>query len=133
MTQLNFKSCLADPDAWMRPATKADGQECFECTLLHTDNVLCISENPETTMQTGVGKCFELKEESIGPPTIHLGGHMRQVTLDNQMKAWAFSSSQCVQASVKNIKNHTMIMLTTLLCKSKSSQIPVRSLLLKSV
>ena len=31
---------------------------------------------------------------------------MRQVALENGVKAWAFSSSQCVQASVKNVEEH---------------------------
>ena len=105
MAHLNFKSCLADPDDWMRPATKADGQENHEFTLLCTDDVLCISENPETTIQTGVGKHFELKEESMGPPKTCLRGHLRKVTLENGAKAWSFGLSQCVQASMKNVED----------------------------
>ena len=105
MRHLEFESCLADPDVWMRPAGKADGQGHYEFTSLHTDDVLCVSENPEQTIRTGVGKYFELKEESVGPPKTHLGGHLRKVTLENGAKAWSFSSSQHVQASVKNVED----------------------------
>ena len=106
MTHIGFKSCLADPDVWLRPAIKADGQEYYEYVLLYTDDVLCISENPEKIIRSQIGKYFELKEESIGPPKIYLGGHMRRVTLENGVKAWTFSSSQYVQASVKNVEEY---------------------------
>ena len=42
-------------------------------TSVYTDDVLCISENPERTIRTQIGKYFELKEESIGPSKIYLG------------------------------------------------------------
>ena len=34
---------------------------------------------------------FVLKEESIGPPAIYLGGKLREVTLENEIKAGSFS------------------------------------------
>ena len=78
---LGFESCLADPDVWMRPAVKANGQEYCECVLLHTDDCLCISDNAENILRTEMGKYFSIKEESIGPPKLHLGGHLRKVYL----------------------------------------------------
>ena len=47
-----------------------------------------------------------LKEESIGPPKIYLGGHVRKVQLDNGVECWAFSSFQYVQAAVKNVEEY---------------------------
>ena len=47
-----------------------------------------------------------MKEESIGPPKIYLGGHIRKVELDNGVKCWGFSSSQYVQATVKNVEEY---------------------------
>ena len=49
---------------------------------------------------------FTLKEESIGPPDIYLGGKMREVILENGIKAWSFSSSQYVQAAVQNVEKY---------------------------
>ena len=51
-----------------------------------------------------MGKYFELKQESIGPPKLYLGGHLRKVQLDNGVEAWAFSASQYAQAAVKNVE-----------------------------
>ena len=61
MSHLNFKPCLADPDVWMRPAIKSDGNECYEYVLLYTDDALVISENAESILRYELGKYFELK------------------------------------------------------------------------
>ena len=50
-------------------------------------------------------KTLNSKKESTGPPKTHLGGHLQKVTLENGAKAWSFSLSQCVQASVKNVED----------------------------
>ena len=97
---LKFNSCPADTDVGMRPAKKADGSPYYEYILLYTDDIVVISENAEDILRTKVGKYFELKESSIGPPSIYLGARVRQVESDNVVKAWAFSPSQYVQAAV---------------------------------
>ena len=103
MRHLDFTSCPADPDVWMRPAKKADGSEHYEYILLYVDDALVIGEDPESILRKELGKYFELKEESIGPPKLYLGGHVRKVQLDNGVHCWAFSSSQYVQTAVKNV------------------------------
>ena len=68
MRHLNFESCLADPDVWMRPALKPDGSEYYEYVLIYTGNMLVVSTNGKQILRAGIGKYFELKEESIAPP-----------------------------------------------------------------
>jgi hypothetical protein len=68
MRHLNFESCLADPDVWMRPALKPDGSEYYEYILIYTEDVLVVSTDGERILRAGIGKYFELKEESIAPP-----------------------------------------------------------------
>ena len=106
MRHLDFTSCLADPDVWMRPAKKADGSTYYEYILLYVDDCLVVSENAKSVLTDNLGRYFDLKKDSIGPPKIYLGGHVRKVDLDNGAKAWAFSSSQYVQAAVKNVESY---------------------------
>ena len=40
----------------------------------------------------------------MGPPSMHLGGHLRLRELANGVKAWGFSSTQCVKAAVANVE-----------------------------
>ena len=104
MRHLGFKSSLADPAVWMQEAVTAEGAEYWEYILLYTDDVLVISDTGEKTLRYGIGKYFQLKEESIGEPKIYLGGHMWKVTLENSQDAWAFGSSQYRQAAVANVE-----------------------------
>jgi hypothetical protein len=104
MQHLGFQSCLADADVWLRPATKSDGSEYYEYVLLYTDDALVISENAERILRNEIGKYFDLKEGSIGPPDIYLGGKVSKVTLENGTRAYSFSASQYVNAAVTNVE-----------------------------
>ena len=46
---LDFVSCPADPDVWMRPAKRSDGADCYKY-ILFTDDALVISENAERVL-----------------------------------------------------------------------------------
>ena len=106
MHHLSFQSCPADPDVWMRPAKKGDGSPCYDYVLLYMDDALVISDNAEFILRNEIGRYFELKESSIGPPKMYLGAGIRKVKLDNGMEAWAASSSQYVQAAVRNVEEY---------------------------
>jgi hypothetical protein len=91
----------------MQPATKSDGSPVYEYVLLYTDDVLVVSENGKRVLREESGCYFELKEESIGPPKLYLGGHVQMVELENgATKGWAFSSLQYVQTAVKNVEEY---------------------------
>ena len=106
MRHLDFVSCPANPNVWMRPAKCSDGSDYYEYILLYTDDALVVSDNAEQVLRNELGRYFTLKEKSIGPPKIYLGGHVRKVQLDNGVECWAFSSSQYVQSAVKNVEEY---------------------------
>ena len=106
MEEMGFTSCKADPDVWLRPALKANGVEYYQYVLLYTDDILAIMEEPERFLREELGKRFTLKEKSIGPPEQYLGNKVSLVTLENGTKCWSFSSSQYVQAAVKNVEDY---------------------------
>ena len=106
MRHIGFVSCPADPDVWMRPNKKPDGGRYWEYVLLYVDDMLCISHQAEHTIRNDLGKYFELKDSSIGPPKIYLGGHCRKVMLETGIEAWGFRSSQYVRAAVKGVEKY---------------------------
>ena len=106
MEFLNFKSCLTDPNVWMRPAIKSDGNTYYEYILLYVDNALVVIENADSILRNELRRYFHLKEESIGPPTIYLGGRVHKVHLENGLWAWSFNLSQYVQSAVKNVEEY---------------------------
>ena len=97
MQHLGFVPCKADPDVWMRPASKAsDSSEHWEFVLLYVDDALCISMRPEEILNNEIGKYWTMKKDSVGQPKLYLGNKVSKVTLENRVDAWAFSSSQYV-------------------------------------
>jgi hypothetical protein len=105
MQELNFISCLADPDVWLRPAQKADGTEHYEYVLIYTDDFLCISSDPRNILDS-IGKHFKLKPDSIKPPDHYLGANIAPFSLpDNPTKErWSMSSTDYVKQAVKNVE-----------------------------
>jgi hypothetical protein len=70
MRHLDFVSCPANPNVWMRPTKRSDGSDYYEYTLLYTDDALVECDNAEQVLRHKLGRYFMLKEESIGPPKI---------------------------------------------------------------
>ena len=62
MNFLGFTSFQADPEVWMRAATKPDGVEYFEYALLYVDDCLVILHKPEEILREEIGRYFTLKE-----------------------------------------------------------------------
>ena len=89
-----------------RPAKKGDGSPYYDYVLLYMDDALVASDNAESILRNEIGRHFELKEASIGPPKMYLGAGIRKIKLDNGMEASADSSSQYVQAAVRNVEEY---------------------------
>ena len=64
-----------------------------------------MSENPRGILEK-LDYYFPMKPELIGPPTLYLGANLGKVQLLNGVEAWAASTSQYVQESVKNVEHH---------------------------
>ena len=80
----------ADPDVLDAASDKkVMGPSVMDYVLLYVDDALVVSENAESILRNELGRYFELKEESIGPPDHYLGGKVRKVQLENGVYAWA--------------------------------------------
>ncbi len=108
MGHLGFTSSRADPDVWFRLSKRTTGEEYYEYVLLYVDDVLVISERADKVLRKEIGQHFVLCEESIGPPSNYLGGKLRKITLENEVRAWAFGSCQYVQSAVRSVEEHLM-------------------------
>ena len=82
MEFLGFSPCKADPDVWMRKAKRKDNTDYWEYLLCYVDDTLAISESPRKILEEEIGKYFQMKEGSIGPPKIYLGGTCSKITVN---------------------------------------------------
>jgi hypothetical protein len=56
MRHLDFVSCPANPNVWMRPAKRSDGSDYYdEYILLYTDDALVVDDNTEQVLPNELG------------------------------------------------------------------------------
>ena len=102
--KLGFKSSLADPDVWMKPSTKPNGQKYYEYILVYVDDLLIVSHKADEIMED-IKSSYLVKPDSIGPPSIYLGANILKIKSKIPGKeCWASSAEQYVTEAVKNVK-----------------------------
>lgn len=101
---IGYRSCLADPDVWMRPAMKPNGFKYWEYILCYVDDILCISHDPHKTMKLIQSK-FKLKDDKMEPPDNYLGATISRMDNVNGDSCWAMSSDNYCSALVTNVED----------------------------
>jgi len=102
LTEHGFQSSLADPDVWLRAATKADGETYYEYVLMYVDDILAISQYPRTILEE-IQKTFKVKDDKIDPPEFYLGAKLQEKPL-NGINCWTIISQDYVKAAVANVE-----------------------------
>ena len=102
LDEMGFTSSTADPDVWMRAATKSDGEEYYEYVLVYVDDVLSISTDPTKVMKE-IQKRFKFKKDAIEPPEIYLGARIEKKQLNGQ-EVWTMSSKDYIKHAIENLE-----------------------------
>lgn len=102
---LGFTMCKADNDVWIRRAQKPNGEPYYEYLLVYTDDVLCISMDPNKIL-CYLDQHFLLKPDSIGPPKQYLGASVSKYKVpDGAEECWCMGSEQYVKEAIRNVEN----------------------------
>jgi len=100
---MNFKPSLADPDLWYRAACKEDGFEYYEYILVYVDDILAISHQPRSIMET-IRKQYHLKEEPA-PPKQYLGAVIKQWSIPGETRpVWSMNSMNYIKEALRNLE-----------------------------
>ena len=100
--KIEFTSSVADPDVWMRPAIKSDGEEYYKYIVCYVDDVLEISVDAKGLLNE-IQKDFKFKKNKIEPPSMYLGARLELKTLNGQ-SVWTMCSKDNVKLAVSNIE-----------------------------
>ena len=100
---MSYRPSYADPDVWLRPAVKKNGDEYYEYVLAYCDDILAISMKPSKTMLQ-IKKKFVLKNDRYDPPEDYLGATLAVMKNDSGIDCWTQSSDKYIAASVKNVE-----------------------------
>ena len=103
LEDMGYKSSIADPDVFIRPAAKENGFEYYEMLLTYVDDCLCVSAKPQETMDA-LGKIYDLKD-TVKPPERYLGANIRKWQLPDGREVWAMSGKDYVKNAVKICKD----------------------------
>ena len=102
---LGFKPSAADPDVWMRPATKADGMKYYEYVLVYVDDILAMSEKPEEIMQSLMNEfTFKGGADGVIPPTDYLGAKLEWKEDIMGRGCWSMTSYKYVNAAIQAVE-----------------------------
>jgi len=89
METLGYRPTQADPDVWIKNATKQNGEPYYKLMLIYVDDVLQIAEHPEEDMAK-LGREYRL-EDGVGTPDRYLGGNVEWVQTGDGSVAWSLS------------------------------------------
>jgi hypothetical protein len=99
---MGFQSSMADPDVWLRAASKGDGEDYYEYVLMYVDDILAISCNARLILEEIQGT-FKLKNDKIETPEFYLGAKLQQKDI-NGYKCWTITTQDYIKAAVKNVE-----------------------------
>jgi hypothetical protein len=102
LDEMGFKSSVADPDVWLRAASKIDGETYYEYVLMYVDDILAISANPLPIMQE-IQDMVKFKNDKIEEPSNYLGGRLQKKKI-NGVDCWSTSSVDYVKAAVDTVE-----------------------------
>ena len=102
LSDMGFQSSMADPDVWLRAATKGDGEQYYEYVLMYVDDILAISCEARPILEE-VQRTFKLKNDKIEAPDYYLGAKLQLKPL-NGIMCWTITSQEYVKAAVRNVE-----------------------------
>jgi hypothetical protein len=100
---LNCRPSLADPDVWLRAATKPCGFEHCEMVLCYVDDVMVISHEPGRRTD-GIKAAFKLKGDEASAPDMHLGVTLEKKPNSKGADCWTMAPEKCIKAAIENVE-----------------------------
>ena len=93
---------VPDPNLWLRPSLKSDGEQYYEYVLIYVDNVLAISNDTDIVMKQMKEK-FKFKGDNSKDLEIYLGSNINS-EIHNGTKLWTMSSSKYLKAAIVKVE-----------------------------
>ena len=93
---------MADPDVWLRAATKTDGESYYEYVLMYVNDILSISCDARSILEE-IQRTFKFKNGKIETPEFYLGAKLQKKST-NGIQCWTITSQDYIKAAVKNVE-----------------------------
>ena len=97
LREMGFVGSRADPDFWMKPASKPDGTEYYQYMICYVDDEAVVIENPKEFMDE-LGRRFTLKDGIVKEPDKYCGADVKKWYIAESEEPgkvrWAMSSTK---------------------------------------
>ena len=103
LDNIGFRSSMADPDVWMRPASKPSGEKYYKYILCYINDILCISHDAYRPMEE-IKRTLKFKNDKIVEPDFYLGATIKKKVLNGQ-SVWTMSSQEYVKNAIKTVQD----------------------------
>jgi hypothetical protein len=103
LTEMGFKSCKADPDIWMKPASKVNGFEYYEYILTYVDDCLVVSHEPKRIISTLEDE-YKYRLKDVGEPKRYLGAEVGRYNFSDGTRAWFMSARLYLQQAIIEVE-----------------------------
>jgi hypothetical protein len=120
-----YVSCKADPDVWMWPMTKPNGDTHWEYAVCYVDDILIISHKPQEAMDFLSSK-YKLKEGSVKEPDTYLEADIKKWTIDGlddpTKTRWAMLSETYIKRAITKVERE-LLQINERLCTKTTTPI----------
>jgi hypothetical protein len=99
---MGYVCTQADPDVYRRRAIKANGEAYYELLLTYVDDILCVSQKPNETLDA-IKRVYALKEDGKEPDR-YLGANVQKVQLPSGRESWSMSSDDYIASALQIVK-----------------------------
>ena len=100
---IGFNPTKADPDVWIHLVVKPDGSEYYEYVMCYVDDILSVSLDRKSILQSLQGQ-FILKGDKIEPPDMYLGTQLGTMQVEGN-DGWFMSSEKYIKSAIQNIED----------------------------
>ena len=101
--KISFKSCVVDPDVFIRPEVRYYRTEYHKYILMYVDDILAILVDATSILKILEGDTVQLKNGNIASPKIYLGAKLQKKVMEN-IECWMIGSFDYAQAAIATVE-----------------------------
>ena len=107
LRDMGYKSSSGDPDMWLRPAKRSNGEKIYEYVICYVDDIGYAGLDSKGFM-ADLGRRVTLKEGSVKEPDQYLRASVKKITIpesdDPGKVRWAFDSTIYAKKAIAEVE-----------------------------
>jgi len=103
MWESGFRPTRGDPDVYIRPAMKENGEKYYEMILTYVDDILCISHKAKETLVEVIKQRFTIKNDAMESPEMFLGAQVSSRIILGK-ECWTMTSNKYINAAIQRVQ-----------------------------